>query len=54
METLGAVCVQRFTAWQKCLADHRYYVVFMVKPAIGPKPHLAVVDDFGDLIAIGG
>ena len=49
METLGAVCTHRMVAWQKCLADHRWYVVFMVKPAIGPKPYLATVDDYGTL-----
>ena len=49
MITLGPVCVHRMIAWQKCHADARYYVVFMVKPAIGPKPYLTVVDDYGTL-----
>lgn len=52
MTTLGPVCVHRFVAWQKCLADARFYVVFMVKPAIGPQPYLSVVDDYGTLIPI--
>lgn len=49
MQTLGAVCAHRMVAWQKCLADDRFYVVFMVKPAIGRAPYLAVVDDYGTL-----
>ena len=49
MITLGPVCTHRMIAWQKCHMDVRYYVVFMVKPAFGPKPYLTVVDDYGTL-----
>jgi hypothetical protein len=49
MNTLGPVCVHRMVAWQKCHTDARFYVVFMVKPAIGRRPYLAVVDDYGSL-----
>lgn len=52
MQILGPVCVAGKRAWQKCLADTRFYVVFMVKPAVGPAPYLAVVDDYGTLCAI--
>lgn len=52
MQTLGAVATCGFVAWQKCHADARFYVVFMVKPAIGPRPYLAVVDDYGSLCAL--
>jgi hypothetical protein len=52
MQTLGPVCAFRFVAWQKCLADVRFYVVFMVKPAHGPKPYLNVVDDYGALVRV--
>jgi tryptophan synthase beta subunit len=52
MQTLGPVCTHRMTAWQKCLADERFYVVFMVKPAHGPKPYLTVVDDYGTLVKV--
>lgn len=48
----GRICTFRFTAWQRCLKDSRYYVVFMVKPAVGPKPFLAVVDDYGTLVEV--
>lgn len=48
----GAICSFRFTAWQRCLKDARYYVVFMIKPAVGPKPFLAVVDDYGNLVGV--
>ena len=53
MNTLGPVCVHGRVAWQKCLADARYYVVFMVKPFIGPSPRLTFVDDFGSLVDVG-
>lgn len=52
METLGPVCVHGRIAWQKCLLDVRYYAVFMVKPFIGPRPRLAVVDDYGALAIV--
>lgn len=52
MHELGPVSTCGMRAWQKCLVDVRYYVMFMVKPAIGPKPRLAVVDDYGNLMLV--
>lgn len=52
METLGPVCTHRFVAWQRSHLDPRYYVVFMVKPAIGPRPYHTVVDDYGTLVYV--
>jgi hypothetical protein len=51
METYlsGRICCFGYVAWQRCEAYPDTYVVFMVKPAFGPKPYLAVVDDFGSL-----
>ena len=39
-------------AVQICRTDRRYYAVFSVKPAYqAMKPFLAIVDDFGVLVA---
>lgn len=51
MQDTGRHCSAGFHIWQVCLADPRYYVAFMIKPAIGPAPYLCVVDDYGNLVA---